>query len=114
MLTLAIVLHIVVSLALIGIVLLQTGKGASIGAVFGSSSQTVFGSRGPTSFLHKLTTAAAVVFMLTSLGLTIYKARLQRSSIVTSQPAPAAPGETPTTPPAAPQEAPHQEAPAGR
>lgn len=113
MLILVIVLHIVVSLALIGIVLLQTGKGASIGAVFGSSSQTVFGSRGPASFLHKLTTVAAVVFMLTSLGLTIYKARLNKSSIVTSQPAPAVPGETPPAP-TAPQEAPHHEAPAGR
>lgn len=106
MVTAVLSIHIIVSLALIAIVLLQTGKGADIGAVFGSSSQTVFGSRGPTSFLSKLTTVAAVVFMLTSLGLTLYKARAQQTSIVTSQPA----AETPATP--APQEAPPPESPA--
>lgn len=106
MVTAVIIIHIVMSLALIGIVLLQTGKGADIGAVFGSSSQTVFGSRGPTSFLSKLTTVAAVVFMLTSLGLTLYKARARQTSIVTSQPA----AEAPPTP--APQEAPPPESPA--
>jgi preprotein translocase subunit SecG len=84
MLTALIALHVVVSMALIAIVLLQTGKGASIGAVFGSSSQTVFGSRGPASFLHKLTTVAAVIFMLTSLGLTIYKSRLEEKTVVTT------------------------------
>ncbi len=109
MITAIFVLHILVCLALIGIVLLQTGKGASIGAVFGSSSQTVFGSRGPTSFLHKLTTVAAVVFMLTSLGLTIYKVRMRQTSIVTSQPAAQAPSEAPQA--ATSQEAPSPEAP---
>lgn len=109
MLTAVIIIHIIMSLALIGIVLLQTGKGASIGAVFGSSSQTVFGSRGPTSFLHKLTTVAAVVFMLTSLGLTLYKVRARQTSIVTNQPA----AEAPAIPaPPTPQEAPPPESPA--
>jgi preprotein translocase subunit SecG len=109
MVTAVIALHILVCFALIGIVLLQTGKGASIGAVFGSSSQTVFGSRGPTSFLHKLTTVAAVVFMLTSLGLTLYKARMRQSSIVTSQPAAPVPSKAPQA--ATSQEAPPPEAP---
>ena len=63
------VLHIVVALFLILVVLLQTGKGAEMGAAFGGSSQTLFGGSGPTSFMAKLTTAAAVGFMLTSLGL---------------------------------------------
>jgi preprotein translocase subunit SecG len=63
------VLHIVVALFLILVVLLQTGKGAEMGAAFGGSSQTLFGGGGPTSFMAKLTTAAAVCFMLTSLGL---------------------------------------------
>ncbi len=107
MLTAIIIIHIAMSVALIAIVLLQTGKGASIGAVFGSSSQTVFGSRGPTSFLHKLTTVAAVVFMLTSLGLTIYKARQEEASVITGQPAAPAPAEAPPAP--APQEAPPPE-----
>ncbi len=100
MITFTLVLHIVVSFALIAIVLLQTGKGASMGAAFGGSSQTVFGSRGPASFLHKLTTAAAVIFMLTSLGLSIYKARQERASIVTSQ------TQSPAPPPPAPSKAP--------
>ncbi len=65
------VVHVLVSLALIGIVLLQQGKGADIGAAFGGSSQTLFGSGGSTTFLGKLTAAAAVIFMLTSLGLGI-------------------------------------------
>jgi preprotein translocase subunit SecG len=63
------VLHIVVAVFLILVVLLQTGKGAEMGAAFGGSSQTLFGSGGPAGFMAKLTTAAAVCFMLTSLGL---------------------------------------------
>ena len=62
--------HIVVSVLMIMVILLQTGKGASMGAAFGGgSSQTVFGSAGPVGFLNKLTTVIAVVFMLTSLVL---------------------------------------------
>ncbi len=71
MITVLIILHVLVCLFLIGIVLLQKGKGADIGAAFGGSSQTLFGSRGAASFLSKLTTVSAVVFMLTSLTLTM-------------------------------------------
>jgi preprotein translocase subunit SecG len=63
------ILHILVAVFLILVVLLQTGKGAEMGAAFGGASQTVFGSGGPAGFMAKLTTTAAVVFMLTSLGL---------------------------------------------
>jgi len=64
------ILHVLVCIFLIGVVLLQRGKGAEIGAVFGGGgSSTVFGSRGAGSFLSKLTTAAAIVFMITSLSL---------------------------------------------
>jgi preprotein translocase subunit SecG len=63
------ILHIAVAVFLILVVLLQTGKGAEMGAAFGGSSQTLFGSGGPAGFMAKLTTAAAVCFMLTSLGL---------------------------------------------
>ncbi|MBW2045444.1 MAG: preprotein translocase subunit SecG [Deltaproteobacteria bacterium] len=62
-----ILIHVLVCLALILIILFQRGKGADMGAAFGGSSQAVFGSTGATSFLHKMTVAAAVVFMLTSL-----------------------------------------------
>jgi len=71
--TLIVILHVVVSVALILVILLQTGKGSDIGAVFGGgSSQTLFGSTGPTSFLSKLTAGAAVIFMLTSLFLAYF------------------------------------------
>ncbi len=64
------VLHILACFVLIAVVLLQRGKGAEMGAVFGGgASSTVFGSRGAGNFLTKLTTACAVVFMLTSLSL---------------------------------------------
>ncbi len=71
MATFIIIIHILASLFLIAIVLLQSGKGAEMGAAFGGSSQTLFGSRGAATFLNKLTTIAAVVFMLTSLTLTV-------------------------------------------
>lgn len=71
MTTFLLIIHVLVCLFLILIVLLQSGKGAEIGAAFGGSSQTLFGSRGAATFLNKLTTAAAVVFMLTSLILTM-------------------------------------------
>ncbi len=65
-----IIIHLFVCFALIGIVLLQTGKGASMGAMFGGAgNQTLFGSTGASTFLGKATTAAAIVFMLTSLSL---------------------------------------------
>ena len=79
-----IIIHVVFCIALILIVLLQKGKGASMGAVFGGSSQTVFGSAGATSLLHKVTTVVAIVFMLTSLGLSIFFGRVGTSSIMDS------------------------------
>ena len=70
MTTVLIVIHVIVSIFLIAVVLLQRGRGAEIGAVFGGgASNTVFGSRGAGNFLTKLTTASAIVFMATSLGL---------------------------------------------
>jgi len=64
------VLHVLACLFLIVIVLLQRGKGAEMGAMFGGGAgATVFGSRGAGNFLTRMTTAAAVVFMLTSLTL---------------------------------------------
>jgi preprotein translocase subunit SecG len=62
-------------LILIAIVLLQSGKGASMGAAFGGGSNTLFGSTGPASFLNKVTTIAAVVFMITSFTLAIVSSK---------------------------------------
>jgi preprotein translocase subunit SecG len=64
------VIHVLACLFLIVVVLLQTGKGADIGAVFGGGSQTLFGSGGAGNFLTKLTTGTAIGFMITSLILT--------------------------------------------
>jgi preprotein translocase subunit SecG len=75
MTTLLLIVHIIVCLMLIAIVLLQSGKGAEIGAAFGGSSQTIFGSRGAATFLSKLTTIAAIVFMITSLTLAVVTAK---------------------------------------
>lgn len=61
-------IHVLVSLALIGLVLIQHGKGADVGAAFGSgASNTMFGSQGSSSFLFKLTCSLAAVFFVTSL-----------------------------------------------
>jgi preprotein translocase subunit SecG len=69
-------LHIVVCLFLIGVVLLQTGKSADLAGAFGGQgSQTAFGPRGASNLLTKLTTYSAIVFMLTSIALTITLAR---------------------------------------
>ena len=80
------IIHLIVCLFLIAVVLLQSGKGAEMGAAFGGSSQTLFGSRGAASFLGKLTTVAAVVFMLTSLSLAIVSSR-SSSSVIRKAPA---------------------------
>ncbi|KPJ61905.1 MAG: hypothetical protein AMJ42_00615 [Deltaproteobacteria bacterium DG_8] len=77
-----IVLHVIVCILLILIVLLQTGKGAEMGAAFGGSTQTVFGSSGPAGFLNKLTTAVAVLFMITSLILCYISGRLSIPTIM--------------------------------
>jgi preprotein translocase subunit SecG len=67
------IVHVVVSVALIFIVLLQTGRGSEIGAAFGSgSSQTLFGSSGSTGFMTKLTTAGVAIFMITSMLLAYF------------------------------------------
>ncbi|MDF1593102.1 MAG: preprotein translocase subunit SecG [Desulfobacterales bacterium] len=79
-----VVLHVIVCIALIMIVLLQTGKGADMGAAFGGGgSQTLFGSTGASSFLGKLTTVAAVIFMITSFTLAYRSSNRSGSSIMT-------------------------------
>lgn len=82
-----IVVHIIVCIALIMIVLLQTGKGSDMGAAFGGgSSQTLFGSTGASTFLSKATTFAAVVFMMTSLALGYISGHQGGGSIMMDQP----------------------------
>ena len=81
-----VVFHVIACMALILIVLLQTGKGAEMGAAFGGASQTLFGGSGGTTFLSKLTTGAAVVFMITCLGLTYLSAGPRTKSIMEDVP----------------------------
>jgi preprotein translocase subunit SecG len=88
MTVLLVIIHVMVCVALIMIVLLQTGKGADIGAAFGGgSSNTLFGTSGASTFLSKATTVAAVVFMLTSLTLAYLTSQRPVSSVVTETPA---------------------------
>lgn len=90
------ILHVMVSLFLIAVVLLQSGKGAEMGASFGSSgSQSVFGAGGGTTFLSKMTTGAAVIFMLTSLTLAYLSGLPSSSSIMSAKGKPAAMGKAP-------------------
>jgi preprotein translocase subunit SecG len=93
--TFVLIIHLLVCIALILIILLQTGKGADIGAVFGGgSSQTVFGSTGATTFLSKVTIVAAVLFMCTSIVLTYFSdkgAAITERSVVTESSVPGAP-----------------------
>jgi preprotein translocase subunit SecG len=73
---LILVIHIIVSLFLVGIILLQQGKSADLAGAFGGQgSQTAFGPRGTASLLTKMTSYAAIIFMLTSIGLTVLLAR---------------------------------------
>jgi preprotein translocase subunit SecG len=76
------ILHLIICIMLIAIVLLQTGKGADMGAAFGGASQTLFGGGGPANFLNKITTAAAIVFMITSFVLAVMSSRALTSSKV--------------------------------
>jgi len=98
------VLHVLACLFLIVIVLLQRGKGAEMGAVFGGGAgATVFGSRGAGNFLTRMTTAAAVIFMLTSLTLAYIAQDRTGDSLFegedTEAPAPESPfGEAPAAP----------------
>ncbi len=81
---LLVIIHVFVCIALIMIVLLQTGKGADMGAAFGGGgSQTLFGSTGASTFLSKATTVAAIVFMLTSLTLAYTSMNRESGSVMT-------------------------------
>jgi len=100
MITFITAVHIVVCLFLIVVVLLQMGKGAELGSVFGGSSQSVFGSSGPGNFLEKLTVGAAVIFMITSISLFYFS---RTSSIASRISVPQTQTTEPVPAPASPQ-----------
>jgi preprotein translocase subunit SecG len=103
--TLAVVFHVLLAVGIVGIVLLQRGKGADAGAGFGAgASGTVFGARGSASFLSRTTAVLATLFFLTSLGLTyLFSQHKEATSVVDTvkQEAPApvtTPAQMPMTP----------------
>jgi len=82
MTTVLTVIHVLVCFFLVVIVLLQHGKGADMGATFGGSSQTVFGSDGPLPLMNKVTTGSAIVFMVTSIALAYLSAHMSTNSVM--------------------------------
>ena len=109
MYTALVVVHIIACFGIVGIVLLQAGKGADIGSAFGGAgTQAVFGSMGTPTILGKITAGVALIFVITSFTLALLGG--ERSSSVVREPArppattaPATPSPAPTTPsPAAP------------
>jgi preprotein translocase subunit SecG len=104
------VIHVFACLFLIVVVLLQTGKGADMGAVFGGGSQTLFGSGGAGNLLTKLTTGTAIAFMITSLILSYAHNRTSGGGLLNRIPADASAPAAPALPRTAP--APNAAAPA--
>jgi len=92
-------IHVVVCVILIIVVLLQHGKSADIAATFGGAgSQTAFGPRGTATLLSKITTWSAIIFMLTSISLTVFATRNHPTSIMQNEksaPTPPAPNPQP-------------------
>ena len=106
--TLAVVFHVLLALAIVGLVLLQRGRGADAGAGFGAgASGTVFGARGSASFLSRTTAVLATFFFLTSLGLSYLFSRGgdAPASVMDQMPAQQAPAD-PTAIEAPPAQAP--------
>jgi preprotein translocase subunit SecG len=101
MTTILLGIHILVSLSLIGIVLIQGGKGAELGSAFGGgSSQTLFGGRGAATFLGKMTTVVAIVFMISSLLLAVISVKggsVTSSSVMDQEAATGTETTAPTT-----------------
>jgi preprotein translocase subunit SecG len=105
LLVLVVTLHVIAALGIIGLVLLQHGKGADMGAAFGSgASGSLFGASGSANFLSRATAVLAVVFFMTSLGLTYlatHKPKPAGSVMDTVKSEPAPPATAPAAPPPA-------------
>lgn len=104
------VVHVIAALAIIGLVLLQHGKGADMGAAFGSGSAgSVFGSSGSANFLSRTTAIVATIFFVTSIGLTIVSSKKTTDKGIMTQPmeqpAQSLPAQIPTPPSSVPASA---------
>ena len=103
--TLLLIIHVLAALALVGLVLLQHGKGADVGAAFGSgASGSLFGASGSANFLSRTTAILALVFFVTSLGLTYFSSKKTENKSIITSPAQekSLPGQIPSGSPAAP------------
>ncbi|MDH5649201.1 MAG: preprotein translocase subunit SecG [Gammaproteobacteria bacterium] len=81
------VIHVLASIAIVGLILIQHGKGADAGAAFGGGSQTLFGSRGSANFLTRATAILATIFFVTSLSLAFFFGQPGKPVSVTEEPA---------------------------
>ncbi|MDX2220186.1 MAG: preprotein translocase subunit SecG [Burkholderiales bacterium] len=100
---LVLIVHVIAAVVIIGLVLLQHGKGADMGAAFGSGSAgSLFGASGAANFLSRSTAALATVFFLTSMALTYFSTPRAQSGVIknikTEQQAPASSTTTPAVP----------------
>lgn len=107
---LILVVHVIVALAIIALVLLQHGKGADMGAAFGSGSAgSVFGSSGSANFLSRTTAVLATIFFVSSIGLTVVSSKKTTDKGLMAQPveppAQSLPAQIPVPPPAVPASA---------
>src|SRR2546426_12416979 len=94
MTVLLVVLHVIISIFLILVVLVQQGKGADLAGAFGGGgSQTAFGARGATTLLHKLTTTFFVLFVMTSMALAVLQGRPRSSGMNSRTPPPTPPAQ---------------------
>ena len=94
MIALLVTIHIIISIFLILVVLVQQGKGADLAGAFGGGgSQTAFGARGATTLLHKLTTGFFIAFVITSMSLAVLQARPRGSVMSGETAAPTAPAK---------------------
>ena len=107
------VIHVLVSLFLVLVVLLQQGKGADLSVFGGGSTQAAFGARGAATLLHKLTVGGFVLFTLTTLSIAIMEGQRGRGSVLGDEPAgqvEQTPGTPPPEPPSTPSEPPAPQA----
>jgi preprotein translocase subunit SecG len=102
-------IHFIVCIFMIIVILLQAGKGAEVGAAFGGASQTVFGPRGAATFLSKVTTIAAVIFLMTSIYLANVSKNKGASSVLRGVTLPSQPPPGALSQPAGAETAPAEE-----
>ena len=104
---LVLIMHIIAAVCIIALVLVQQGKGATMGAAFGSgASQTMFGSRGSGSFLLKVTIGFVGLFFMTSIAMNYMAAKAVKQEQQTSVSLPAIPGPDAAAPPVSPSSIP--------